>query len=78
MFAVGAPHGVTLPHFVRLFAAHIVGVLLFELCHHLQCSNSTLIAFVAKAAAAALLGLQEVVGGYEAENDGGVVLYIEL
>ena len=38
--------------------------LFLELCHHLQRSDGALIAFVAEAAAAALLCLKQVVGGY--------------
>lgn len=46
-------------------------------CHHLQCSDGTFIAFVAKAASAALLCLLQVVGCYEAEDYRGVILYVQ-
>ena len=51
--------------------------LLLEPCNHLQGRNGAFITFVAKAAAAALLCLEEIVGGYETENDRCVKLYIQ-
>lgn len=50
---------------------------MLELRYHLKRSYCALIALVAKAAAATLLGLLQVVGGDESEDYGGVILYIQ-
>ncbi len=54
-----------------------VSFLLLELRYHLQCSYGALVPLVAQPAAAALLCLKQVVGGYETEYYRGIVLYIE-
>ena len=58
-FAMPANHSQTEPSLLgydefRLFP---IQIFLFELGHHLQCGNGTLVAFVAQAATAALLCL---------------------
>lgn len=79
-FAMPANHSQAQPPLLgynefRLFPLQIS---LFELSHHLQCGNGTLVALVAQAATAALLCLQQVVCGYEAEYHGHVILHIQF